>query len=207
MKISRLIAGLGALLPLQAFAVNPPQWDEFSKGEYIDTANVKSDGTITAAYVKHSDAGKQVTTLYEVDCKGDLIRVHSDTQRYRAVPVEGGGSVIQADDGFRTVVPGTRNAQLESAICGVVASREAESTKQNQQAECERAKQDDEFRVLLAKDQLSHDESLCLLGLTRGDRYEECGKAGIPLGKNVVDYLRSKAISLPCEDAAGANHP
>jgi len=112
---------------------------------------VKADGAVVSAYAKHADAGKQVTTLYEVDCKRDLIRVHSDTQRYRAVPVEGGGSVIQADDGFRTVVPGTRNAQLETAICGVVTKREMEGTKQEQQAECERAKHDESSGSCLPK--------------------------------------------------------
>jgi hypothetical protein len=206
-RILQLIVGLSTLLSLPAYAINPPQWEEFAGIDYIDSANVKTDGAIASAYVKHTDAGKQLTTLYEVDCKGDLIRVHSDTQRYRAVPVEGGGSVIQADDGFRTVVPGTRNAQIENAICGAVTRQEAESAKQNQQAECERAKHDDEFRVLLAKDQLSRDESMCLLGMVHGERYGECDKAAIPAGTKVVDYLRNKAITLPCEGAAAAKQP
>ena len=54
----------------------------------------------------------------EVDCKADTIRVHSEVQRYRRIPVEGGGSVVRSDDGFRTGVPGSRNARIEIAICG-----------------------------------------------------------------------------------------
>jgi hypothetical protein len=137
-----------------------------------------------------------------VDCKGDLIRVHSDTPHYRAVPVEGGGTVIQSDDGFRSVVPGGKNAQIENAICGMVARQEAERAKQGQQAECERARHDDEFRVFLLKDQLTRDESMCLLGLTQGTRYGECDKAGVSVGTNVVEYLHNKGIFLACETTA-----
>jgi hypothetical protein len=204
-NILYLMAGLGMLLPLQAFAVNPPQWDEFSKGQYIDTENVKIEGAIVSAYVKHADAGKPVTTLYEVECTNDLLRVHSDTQRYRRVPVEGGGSVVESDDGFRTVVPGTRNAEIETAICGAVDQAEAKKAKQEQQVACERAKHDDELRVLLVKDKLSRDEYMCLAGLTRGERYEDCAKAGIPAGTKVLEYLRSKGVGLPCEDATPAH--
>jgi len=90
---------------LAAFAIGPPQWEEFAKGEFVDTANLKTavDGFVTAAYIRSVSAGKQVTTLYEVDCKADEIRVHSETPRYRRVPVDGGGSVVEVDDGFRTV--------------------------------------------------------------------------------------------------------
>jgi hypothetical protein len=190
------------LMPLQSLAVNPPQWSEFSKGEYTDTANVKADGNIVSAYVRHLVAGKQLITLYEVDCKGDLIRVHSDTPRYRTVHVEGGGTVVQSDDGFRTVVPDTRNAQIENAICGIVARREAERAKQQRQADCERARHDDEFRVILLNDQLTKDEAMCLLGLPEGTRYKECDKAGVPVGTSVVEYLHNKGIFLPCENAA-----
>jgi hypothetical protein len=202
MKRAATVTMMALLLPLQSLAVNPPQWTEFSKGEYTDTANVKADGNIVSAYVKHVDAGKQVTALYEVDCKGDLIRVHSDTPRYRTVHVEGGGTVVQSDDGFRTVVPGTRNAQIENAICGMVARREAERVKQQRQADCERARHDDEFRVILLNDQLTKDEAMCLLGLTDGTRYKECDKAGIAEGTSVVEYLHNKGIFLSCENAA-----
>jgi len=202
MKLLRLLIGAVVLLPLQTFAVNPSQWNEFSKGEYIDTANVKSDGNIVSAYVKRVSAGTQVTTLYEVNCKGDRIRVHSDTPRYRAVQVEGGGTVIQPDDGFRSVVPGASNAQIEIAICGIVARQEAERVKQEQQAECERARHDDEVRVFLLKDQLTRDEAMCLLGLTQGTRYGECDKAGIPVSTSVVEYMHNKGIFLACENAA-----
>jgi len=202
-KVLKLFASIVALLPLQTFAVNSPQWSEFSKGQYIDTANVKTDGNIVSAYVKHIDGGKQVTTLYEVDCNGDLIRVHSDTPRYHVIQVEGGGSVIQSDDGFRSIVPGTRSAQIETEMCRIVARQEAEKEKQVQQAECEHAKHDDERRVYLVNnDQLTRDEKMCLLGLTQSTRYGECDKAGIPAGTNVVGYLHSKGIFLACENAA-----
>jgi|ERR1700733_7922342 len=200
-NIHGLIASLGMLLSLQAFAVNPPQWEEFSKGQYIDTANLKTDGTIASAYVKHTDAGKPVTTLYEVECKGDLLRVHSDIQRYRRIAVEGGGSVVQADDGFRTIVPGTWNAQIEAAICGAAERAEAHEAKQRQQAECELAKHDDERRLLFVKDKLSQDEYMCLAGLTRGERYQDCARAEIPVGTKVVEYLHNKGIALPCENS------
>ncbi len=130
MRISRVCL-LTLLYPLQAFAINPPQWKEIDKGEFIDTANVKTDTEDVAAYIRHGGA----ITLYEVDCKGDRIRVHSDTPRYRTVPVEGGGQGVVSDDGFRTVVPGSRDALIENAICGIVTQREAESAKQERQAE------------------------------------------------------------------------
>jgi hypothetical protein len=200
----RLLTCIGVLLPFQAFAVNPPHWEEFAKGQYIDSGNVKAEGnSIVSAYVKHADAGTQQVTLFEVDCKNDLIRVHSDAQRYRRVPVEGGGTVVQADDGFRTVVPGSRNAQIETAICGAADRAEAEKAKQRQQVECEQAKHDDGLRVLLVKEKLSQDETMCLQGLTHGERYAECQKAGIPAGTNVVEYLRNNGIFLACESAAG----
>jgi len=197
-----LVVGLGMLLPLEALAVNPPQWEEFSKGQYIDTANVKTDGAIVSAYVKHTGAGNQVATLYEVECANDMLRVHSDTQHYRRVPVEGGGSVVLSDDGFRTVVPGSRNAEIETAICGAADRKEAERIKQQQQVNCERAKHDDELRVLFVKDKLSQAEYMCLAGLTRGERDQDCAKAEIPAGTKVLEYLRNKGIALPCEDAA-----
>jgi hypothetical protein len=107
----------------------PPQWNTFANGWDVDTANVKSDGNIVSAYVKHAGAGKQSASLYELDCKGDQIRVHFDTQRYRAVKVDGGGTVVVFDDGFGSAVPGTGNAQIENALCGIVAQQEAERAK------------------------------------------------------------------------------
>jgi hypothetical protein len=183
-----------------ADAINPPQWDEFAKREFVDAANVKAEGDVVAAYVRHVTAGKEVTTLYEVDCKDDRIRVHSDTPRYIRVPVDGGGSVVQLDDGFRTIAPGSQNARIENAICGVVAQRRAEETKQQQQANCERAKHDDTERVILVKDRLTRDEGACLLGLSHGDRYTDCDKAGIPKDATVIQYLHGKGIFLECED-------
>jgi hypothetical protein len=68
-KVSAVIAALGLIGP--AYAVNPSQWDEFSKGEFIDTANVKADGGGVSAYVRHVGPKKEVTILYEVDCSQD----------------------------------------------------------------------------------------------------------------------------------------
>lgn len=192
---------VGLFCSVQVKAVNPPQWDEFSKGEFIDTANMKTGWDAIAAYVRFGSGNKQVTTLYEVDCRGDRIRVHSDTPRYRRVPVDGGGSVIQTDDGFRTVTPGSRNARIERAICGAVAQREAERLKQEHHVECERATHEDLHRVLLVADRLTKDEVFCLteLALERDDRPRECDKAGVPPGTGVTQYLHGKGIFLECE--------
>lgn len=129
-KLARfLVSALGFAACMRAYAINPPQWDEFAKGESVDIANVRTDGDIISGYVRDVKAGTQRTTLYEVDCKGDKIRVHSDVPRYIAVPVEGGGRVIEADDGFRTVEPGSRNAGIENAICGIAQRQEAEKAR------------------------------------------------------------------------------
>jgi hypothetical protein len=195
MRISRGCF-LTLLFPLQAFAINPPQWEEIAKGEFCDTANVKTDADDVAAYIRHGGA----ITLYEVDCKGDRIRVHSDTPRYRAVPVEGGGQVVVSDDGFRPVVPGSRDALIENAICGIVTKREEQRSAEEVRAECEKAKKDDFARVFIAKGQLTHDEGICLFEMASGDRPRECDKAAIAAGTNVVEYLHGKGIFLECED-------
>lgn len=188
-------------LPLPAYAVNAPKWVEFSSGEYIDTANIKSSGNMTSAYIK---TAKQGPILYEVDCEGDKIRVHSDLPRYISVPVKGGGSVVQLDDGFRTVIPGGSNARIENAICKSSAQQEAQVEQQRQQADCEKAKGNETLRVLLVKDRLSADESMCLIGLTHDTRYSECDKVGVPLHTSVTDYLHHKGILLRCEMPTGA---
>lgn len=198
MRITLL--ALCLVCPLQAYAVNPPQWSEFSKGDFIDTANVKTDGAISAAYVMTGSAAKKVTTLYEVNCKGDQIRVHSDTPRYVRVPVSGGGSVVQVDDGFRTVVPGSQNARIESAICGFVAQEEAKQAAQEKVTECQREKSDDYLRVFELREQLKEHEWMCLMGAAKGNPSTECDDAGIPRNVNVVQYLHDKGIYLECED-------
>jgi hypothetical protein len=184
-----------------AYGINAPEWSEFAKGELIDTANVRVDGDITGAYVKHSGDKKEIGTLYEVDCKTDVIRVHSDTPRYTFTPVEGSSrGVIQSDDGFRTVVPQTRNARIEGAICGIVARQEAEKAKVARQTECENAKKDDTLRVSIT-DGLTHDQRFCLMGLALSQpRDPECDKAGVLAGTSVVDYLHAKGMFLECED-------
>lgn len=198
MRITLLLLCL--ICPLKAVAVNPPQWSEFAQGDFIDTANIKSDGTISAAYVRTGSATKKVTTLYEVNCKDDQIRVHSDTPRYVRVPVSGGGTVVQVDDGFRTVVPGSQNALIESAICGIVAQAEAKQAEEEKQAECEREKSDDYTRVFELRDQLKDHEWMCLMEVAKGDPSTECERAGIPRNVNVVQYLHDKGIYLACED-------
>lgn len=197
------LSAISLVCPLQAYAISIPQWDEFAKGEFIDKANVKVDGDIVAAYVRHVVGTRRTITLYEVDCKGDRIRIHSDRQRYRWVPVEGGGRVLEADDGFRAVVPGSGNARIENAVCEIVAQQDAQRMKREEKVQCERAKHDDELRVFLLRDRLSEDEALCLLGLTHGDRPPECGKAGIQRGTGVVEYLHGKGIFLTCEHQSG----
>lgn len=193
------ICVIGLMCPLQAYAISPPQWDEFAKGEFIDKANVKVDGDIVAAYVRRVRGGRQITTLYEVDCKDDKIRVHSDAPRYISVPVEGGGRVVESDDGFRTVIPGSQNARTENAICEVAAREDMKREKIERQAECQRARNDDELRVMLTGG-LTYDEKFCLLGLTHDVRYKECDKAGVPGGISVIQYLHSKGIFLECEN-------
>jgi hypothetical protein len=193
---------LGLVCPLHAYAINPPHWDQFSKGEFVDIANVKADGNVVAAYVKRADAQKEVTTLYEVDCQGDKIRVHSDIQRYRSVPVQGGTRVVVPDDRFKSVVPGSRNARIENAICEVAARQEAERERQRKQAECERARHDDPLRIVLVKERLSQDETLCLLAVARGERTVECNKARVPTNVSVDQYLHDKGIFLECEDSS-----
>lgn len=180
MRIRRVCL-LILLFPLEAFAINPPQWDEIAKGEFVDTANVKTDADDVAAYIRHGGA----ITLYEVDCKGDRIRVHSDIPRYRAVPVEGGGQVVVSDDGFRTVLPGSHDALIENAICGIVTKREEQRSAEQARAECERAKKDDSARVVYARDRLTRDEAFCLLGMADGRREPECNRALIAPGTNV----------------------
>ena len=185
---------------LRAYAINPPQWDEFSKGEFVDSANVKTGGDVVAGYVRSGSAANQVTALYEVDCKADTIRVHSDVQRYRRIPVEGGGSVVQSDDEFRTVVPGSRNARIEIAICGVATRAEADRQRQENEAQCQRAKHEDSLRIFLAGSRLTLDESVCLSDLKNGNPRRECDKAGIAKDTSVAEYLHGKGIFLECED-------
>jgi hypothetical protein len=191
-----LCCALWLVVSLPARAINPPAWEQFSAGEFVDAGNVKVDGEISAAYVKHAGT----VTLYEVDCTGDRIRVHSDLPRYRAVRVQGGTSVVVMDDGFRTVVPGSHDARIEGAICGA-AKRQADAAKERvQQAECERAKSDERLRALFAAKRLADDESACLLQITFGQRGPECRKALISDNMGVTEYLHSRGIFLPCED-------
>jgi hypothetical protein len=189
---------------LQTLAIDPPQWDEFAKGEFIDTANVKSEGNVASAYIRES--GGKAATLYEVGCQDDKLRVHSDTPQYVRVPVGNGQSVLQSDDGFRTVVPGSRNARIENAVCEIVAQREVDIAWREKQQFCERAKPDEFARVLYFASRLTHDEALCLGELTNSnDRPAECERAGIPKGVSVSEYLHKKGIYLECEERPGGS--
>jgi hypothetical protein len=194
---------LSLIGPLPAYAVNPPQWEELSNGVFVDTANIKIDGDVVGAYVQEVGHQKRATALYDVDCKNDEIRVHSDTPRYRSVPVQGGGFVVQSDDGFRTVVPDSRNSKIESAICGIATQRTAEKANQDRQVQCARAMHDDFLRLLLISYRLSEDERSCLSGLVDDVRHKECDKAGVSKGTTMVQYLHEKGIFLDCEDRPG----
>lgn len=182
----------------QALAINEPQWTEFSKGEYVDSANVKSDGNVASGYIK---TGATVT-LYEVSCATDQIRTHSDLPRYVQVPAGPGRTVVQSDDGFRTVNPGTRNARIENAICGVVAAAVAKRSAADARELCEKAKHDQWSRVYLESSVLSLDERMCLSDLAPGKvRPRECDRAGVPKGiTDATEYLHSKGIYLACEE-------
>ena len=201
--VSRALFGI-VLLPLQALAIDAPQWNQFSNGEYVDTANVKSEGDQVSGYVKHVAAGKPAITLYEVNCKGDQIRVHSDLPRYQTVQVQGGGTVVVQDDGFRTIVPGTREAQIETALCGIVAHQRAKESAQQEATFCERAKHDEQARIMLVPEgRLTRSEGLCLSGIAAElPRTAECDKAGVPKDATVTQYLHSKGIFLACESAS-----
>lgn len=177
-------------------AVNPPHWDHFAGGVLVDTANLTNTTGIAAAYVK---IDSQPPRLYEVDCDGNRIRLHSDQPRYVQVPMGSGISVIQSDDGFRTVSPESREARIENAICERVHQSEIEEIRQRQATECERAKHDDLRRILFVREQLSEDESMCLLSLSRGDRPMECDKAEVPKDISVREYLQKKGLTLECE--------
>lgn len=195
------LISLGLAIPVTAFAVNPPQWNEFHKGESLDSANVKFDGTIAAAYVMEVGANGKVTTLYEVNCKEDQIRVHSDTPRFVRIPVSGGGTVVQSDDGFRTVIPGSRNARIESAICETAEKEQAEAARQEEDTRCKQALTDDSRRIDFASLKLDYNEMACLDEIARGKkRTSECSSAGIPEGTTVTQYLHGKGIYLECED-------
>jgi hypothetical protein len=186
---------LSLLLPSLTCAINAPQWERLAEGDYIDTANIKTDPEDVAAYIKHANS----IALYEVDCKGDRIRVHSDIPRYRAVPVEGGGQVVVSDDGYRTVLPGSREALIENTICELVQKREQQRLAEQAHVECERAMKDIAVRVRHAEGRLTWDEAICLRGMAGGERPKECSQAMISPSTDIVEYLHLKGIFLECE--------
>jgi hypothetical protein len=114
--------------------------------------------------------------------------------------------MVREDDGFRPVIPGSRNAEIENVVCGIEAAKQEQRRKEEAAAQCERAKHDDDLRVMLTpQDRVTADEKMCLFSLARDGLAQERSKFGVHKGMTVTEYLHRQGIFLECETDTGHN--